>query len=199
MEQPTTKNEPVYRPAPAPAAPVGTVRTPGLAAFLSVVPGLGNIYNGLYVRGISFFLIYVSLFALTIHSGESGREENLALLIPSLCFFWLFNLFDAYRQATLINHHYAGGGPLDEAPVVSTLAGSLGLGVVLVVIGLYGLLDRYFDIDFLWLFDRWPLFIIAFGAWLIFQALRQRQSHPADNPFASSHASGEVEATDEAT
>jgi len=79
-------------------------KVPVTAALLSVVPGLGNIYNGLYARGLTFFFIEFSIIRM---AAGVKQDENLAILIPSIFFFWLFNLFDAHRQAVIIN---LGGG-----------------------------------------------------------------------------------------
>src|SRR5215510_6401687 len=87
-------------PAPTPAAapaPIGQ-KNPGLAALLSFFPGMGNVYNGLYMRGVTFFLIILSLI------GIANRGHDLFGF--AIAFFWIFNVIDAYRQATLINYGY---------------------------------------------------------------------------------------------
>jgi hypothetical protein len=145
-----------------------------LAGFLSLMPGLGNVYNGLYLRGITFFLIWGGIFALAIRSGNraSGDSQALAFLIPGIIFFYLFNLFDAYRQATLINHGYATDLGLSDSAKWSRPPGGLMLGIVILLIGVYGLLEHFFDIDLSILLDYWYFAFIAFGAWMILQARR---------------------------
>lgn len=139
-------------------------KSPLLAAFLGFVPGLGNIYNGLYARGFVFFLLVVSLFYTAIDSGDG---PHLALLIPSLVFVWLFNIFDGYRQATLINW---GWDEASEATAAQRGSGSLAAGIALFLIGLYGLLHQIFDIDLSALLEYWYVIIMAVGGWLIYQA-----------------------------
>ena len=153
---------PVRRPLPE--------RSPVLAALLSVVPGLGNIYNGLYSRGISFFLIFVSLIVLAVNANE---DTEFAFLGPSIAFFWLFNIFDAYRQATLIN---AGGTP-DLGVVEGARMGRSTLfpGVVLLAMGSYGLLRKFFDLDLSWVFEQWPFVLLAAGAYLVYNATRAQR------------------------
>lgn len=147
-------------------------KSPLLAAFLSMMPGLGNIYNGLYVRGISFFLIWGGVFALTIRTGNrsQGDSEALALFIPAVVFIWLFNLFDAYRQASLINHGYATDLGLEDTGRLRKAPGGMALGVVVLLIGVYGALERIFDFDLSLVLEFWYVAFIAFGAWLIYQA-----------------------------
>lgn len=147
-------------------------KSPMLAAFLGCVPGLGNIYNGLYARGFVFFLLVVSLFYAAIEVGNSGREEGLALLIPSLIFTWLFNIFDGYRQATLINW---GWDEEDEALAAQRGSGNLAAGIALCAIGLYGLLHQFFDIDLSMLLDHWYLVLLGIGGWLIYQSWSEKK------------------------
>ncbi len=145
------------------------LKTPTLAAVLSAAPGMGNIYNGLYARGFGFFLIFVSLIVL---AANATRDTEVAFLAPSIIFFWFFNLFDAYRQATLIN---MGGR---QEPLMSN-GGNLGRatlfpGVVLLVIGTYGLLRKYLDLDLSWVFEQWPFFVIAAGGFLVYSAMKAK-------------------------
>src|ERR1700759_4161627 len=94
--------ETAYVPPPAPSAlpPAIGRKNPALAALLSLFPGMGNIYNGLYLRGMTFFIVVASLIGLVVHGGHD-------LFGFAIAFFWLFNIIDAYRQATLINYGYA--------------------------------------------------------------------------------------------
>lgn len=161
-------------PPPAAAAPRPQLpqKSPILAGFLSILPGLGNVYNGLYRRGVSFFLVWVVIFGITTHA--SGRETPF--LVMSLCFIWFFNMFDAYRQATLLNY-----GLTSDPEVLREQASDLGSwglvpGVVLVLLGFYGVLREYFDLDLSWLVDQWPIAIMALGAWMIYQTLKQRKN-----------------------
>lgn len=146
-------------------------KVPITAALLSVVPGLGNIYNGLYARGLTFFLIEFSLIRIAAGIQE---DENLAIVVPSIIFFWLFNLFDAYRQALLIN---LGGNELVQNEVQRSESGGLLLaGVVITVIGLVGTLDFYVGIDIWRLFDHWPALLLICGVGMVARALFARRA-----------------------
>lgn len=147
-------------------------KSPLLAGFLSFMPGLGNIYNGLYLRGIAFFFLWAGTFATTIRIGNrsSGESETLALMIPACVFLWLFNLFDAYRQASLINHGYASDLGLSDRVRLSRAPGGMVLGVAILLIGVYGLLERFFNFDLSLLLEYWHVGFIGFGIWLIIQA-----------------------------
>ncbi len=156
--------------SPPPALSTFYEKSPGLAAVLSVLPGMGNIYNGLYSRGVAFFLTYVALFSLAVNSDQEGE---LAFVVPSMIFFWCFNIFDAFRQATLINYARVHGTPQPVTLPTETMGG-LAPGVLLVLVGFYAMLRRYFDLDLDWLIDLWPIFLMAFGGFLIWQQLKRR-------------------------
>ncbi|HXO18595.1 MAG TPA: DUF5668 domain-containing protein [Thermoanaerobaculia bacterium] len=170
--------EPAATPTPVPVSPPVAgqadlpaglgAKNPILAAFLSAFPGLGNIYNGLYLRGLVFFVIIGSLLNIIV------RGHGLAGF--ALAFFWLFNMMDAYRQAALINYGYAQDlGLLDRPRHPAAGQAGLGAGILLVGIGLFALLDRYFSIDLDWLIDLWPVALLGLGAWLIWGSIRDRR------------------------
>jgi hypothetical protein len=158
---------PVRQPGLA-GPPSVAVKRPFLAAFFSLCPGMGNVYNGLYLRGLVFFLLVSSLLTIVI--------RGHALASFAMVFFWLFNILDAYRQATLINYGYAQDLGLQDRPS-APVAGQVGAvaGVLLVLIGLFALADRYLTINLDWIFDLWPVVLIAVGGWLLVGAFRDRK------------------------
>ncbi len=166
----------VPQPPPPPAPAAGPVRkSPGLAAFLALFPGLGHLYNGLYTRGAAFFAAFVASILLTA-DGHWGFAFVIA-------FTYLFNILDAYRQAQLINYGYATDLGLADRPAQAKPGqGGLAIGIVLLVLGLYGLLTEFFyvDLDFLW--DLWPFAFLGFGAWLVWSAVRaqRKAAEPED-------------------
>jgi hypothetical protein len=155
----------------APPAPFGQ-KNPGLAALLSFFPGMGNVYNGLYMRGLTIFLIVLSLI------GIASRGHDLFGF--AIAFFWVFNIIDAYRQATLINYGYAQDLGLVDLPRHPRASqGGVAAGTILAVIGLVALLERYFEIRLDWLFDLWPFALVLLGCWMIWASLRDRRRVPA--------------------
>ncbi len=162
---------PAFAPQPAAVPPPVGRKNPNLAALLSLFPGMGNIYNGLYMRGLIFFLIVASLMGI-VTSGHG--HEMFGMAIP---FFWLFNVIDAYRQATLINYGYAQDlGLLDMPKVPRAGQGGLVAGALLTLIGIAAVLDRYTIIDYDWLFQLWPFALVAVGVWLIVASFRGRRT-----------------------
>jgi hypothetical protein len=153
--------------AAAAPAPIGQ-KNPGLAALLSFFPGMGNIYNGLYMRGVTFFLVILSLI------GIASRGHDLFGF--AIAFFWIFNVIDAYRQATLINYGYAQDLGLVDLPRHPRASqGGVAAGILLAAIGLIALLERYFDVRLDWLFDLWPFGLVLLGSWMIWASIRDRR------------------------
>ena len=167
--EPTFESIPAeLAPPPAPRAPSATplVKIPWLAFVLGGFPGIGHVYNGLYVRGLTFFVICASLIVLA---------DRAALFGFVLAFFWIFNMLDSYRQAVLINYGYAQDLGLTDLPARPGLAqGGLAAGVVLFVIGTVALLERTFNLDLSVVFDYWPVGLMLVGGWMVGAALRQR-------------------------
>ncbi|HEX9959260.1 MAG TPA: PspC domain-containing protein [Fibrella sp.] len=60
--------------------------------------------------------------------------------------------------------------------------GNLIGGAVLIIIGVFALLERYTDIDFS---DVWPLLLIGFGAWLILRN-RDQKVGPSSSSYLDS-------------
>ena len=76
---------PGYVPPPPPGGP-----NPGIATLLGVIPGVGAMYNGQYIKAIVHVLVFVILV------GMSGRFWFFGLLIG----FWvLYQIFDAHQTA----------------------------------------------------------------------------------------------------
>ena len=165
--QPAAEQAPPPPPPPqAPASSQGGITARHVVSvILAAFPGLGHIYNGLYQRGIVLFLLAIGAIYLATEEGLMGMV---------VAFVWLFNIIDAYRQASLIERGHGADLGLQDAPKPPATS-QLGLlaGAGLFVIGFLALLDHTFgyDIDRVWEF--WPLGLLAAGAWLMIGAFQQ--------------------------
>jgi len=151
-------------PASSPRAP----KSPGLALFLSLFPGLGQIYNGQFAKALAFFFAWVFF----IYATAEISPLPFALLIP---FVYFFNLIDAYRSADLINARGRGR----VAPPEDTTE-SPAWGATLLAIGLVLLLN---NLGWLRLasFQRfWPILLIAAGGAFLYQSLRKKRNGTDD-------------------
>jgi hypothetical protein len=152
------------RPAPSMAVPpLGSRRSPWIAAFLAAFPGLGSIYNGSYARGVAFFLTVLGL----IHMANRGDE----IWGFGVAFVWLFNVIDAYREARLIRAGLAHDLAAGRLRPDTSVAEGIGLGAVLFLIGLLSFLDLTLDIDIDWIFELWPVGLMIAGGWFVVAAV----------------------------
>jgi hypothetical protein len=184
---------PPQAPAPPPAAvpppppPIAYAVPPqvvvekksaGLAGFLSMFPGLGHVYLGLYQRAFVIGGAFILGIAMTSH-GRGG-----AFFGPLIGFLWFFAIIDAVRQAKAINRgQLAEAGFAGDTQIRRAVGtGSLTWGVILVGLGTLWLADRYLDLEAFWDWvGEWggPAAIILLGLILIFTHVRKKRSENA--------------------
>lgn len=152
--------------APAAGPYVRLPKSPGLAAFLSLFPGLGQVYNGQIARAFVFFFAWVGSIYLT----ASGHEFPFAFLIP---FVYLYNMIDAWKGATAINRRFLGGESetVEEDSIESPIWGGS-----LVAIGLLVLLNNMGWLDLDRLARWWPLLLIAVGGYFIYGSIQKKKA-----------------------
>ena len=74
-------------------------KKPSISVILSIiVPGVGQMYCGETVRGITFLI---------------GTYLGLVLIIPGIA-LWLWSVFDAYRLTIKINEHKKDDGQVEK-------------------------------------------------------------------------------------
>ena len=85
-------------------------KSPALACFLSLMPGLGQVYVGYYQRGFVHAAVVATL--ITVLSSEIRELTPMVALF--LTFFWLYNIIDAGRRAALYNEVLAGRTGIED-------------------------------------------------------------------------------------
>lgn len=149
-------------------------KSPRLAAALSAVPGVGQVYVGYYVRG--FVLASTFLFMLLFAANAPGYMDP----VPGFAVFfvWLFNVIDAGRMAALYNHALAGSDQirLPEDFEVPAVGGSIGGGALLVLFGLIALSNTLFGMSLEWLESWWPVFPLGLGLYLVARGYMDRNA-----------------------
>jgi TM2 domain-containing membrane protein YozV len=169
--QTTDSQGPVTPAPPAPPPPAGSPyvrlpKSPGLAAFLSLFPGLGQVYNGQIARAFVFFFGFVGSIYLT----ASGHEFPFAFVIP---FVYLFNIIDAWKGASSINGRFLGG---KAEPEVESGVESPVWGGTLAVIGLLVLFNNLGWLDLDRLARWWPVLLIAVGVYFLYGSIQKRSA-----------------------
>ena len=143
-------------------------KSPVLAAILSLMPGLGQIYLGYYVQGFTNILIIASLITLLAR----GVGDLTPLTALFMAFYWLYNVVDASRRASFYNQALAGLGPMELPKDIEMPGGggSLFGGVALIVLGGLALAYTRFNVSMVWLERWWPAALVILGAYLIFKS-----------------------------
>ena len=170
--------------APPPPGMTG-LPNPGVAAWLGMIPGVGAMYNGQFVKALIHLAIFVLLIVATTHiSGLIG------LFIG---FFVIYMAFEAYQTANARHVGASAPDPLgldhlfgvheDRPPVrpvnpatAATPARTASPehaptgAVILIGLGILFLLDTLGKVHF---HRLWPLFLIGLGLWIAYK----RTSH----------------------
>ena len=174
----TTTAARAYAPARLPS--------PGMAAVLGFIPGVGAMYNGQFMKGFIHVMVFVSMIWM---AGRFGP-----IMVPVFFAYFFYLVFDAYKTA----HALELGQPVPDpfgfekmfgptpqpgaaAAVGATPAGTVTPGdgptgvvhrenvptgaVVLIVLGMLFLLHTVGLFEFG--IDRfWPVILIGLGGWL---------------------------------
>lgn len=150
-------------------------KNPFYAGLLSFLPGLGQVYVGYYRRGFINILVAASIFSVLVSTQD--YQPYMPLGIFFLIFFVLYNVIDATRRATMYNLSLEGIEQIDLPDELTNkqLGGSYLGGGALVLFGAIALSNTLFGYSLAWLNDFWPVFPMAFGVYLIYQAYQDSQ------------------------
>ena len=176
----------------APGAPTPGSGSPGLAALLGFIPGVGAMYNGEYAKGFIHVLVFATLiwaadhisglFGLAIaafviympiEAYQTAKAHQLGLPGPDP--FGLNNLLGKPSVATAAAAAPPAGAAAESVPV--ELAGQpapmdesvtcdrqVPIGAyVLIGLGVLFLLNTFGWLHFDWIWRFWPLILIAIG------------------------------------
>ncbi len=134
---------------------------PAAAAWLGLIPTLGAIYNGTYLRALYQFAAFclIGLFA------DAAGLEALGVLGGIL--FYIYTIIDAYRMAKKLQAGILAG---DTMPRPKFQHGELVWGGGLILLGVFFLLHNFDVVNFEFLGKLWPLILLAGGGYLIWQA-----------------------------
>ena len=192
---PNAAANPYVPPAAVPAYAVAPVQTsPGLAFLLGMIPGVGAIYNGQYLKGLVHALVFGLLITLIDDSNGTGAQPLLAMILAA---FWFYMAFEAYHTA----RKRQLGVPVDEWSSIlprGRQGGRFPAGpLLLIAIGVIYLLNSLDLLDFRAISRFWPVILIVVGAYMLYSrfsgpvvpADSRAYPAPADasNQFMESH------------
>jgi hypothetical protein len=151
-----------------------------VAGVLAVFPGLGHAYVGYYRQAFLNIGIVCAVIFLLASGDVDGLEPPLGTFLG---FFWLFNVIDAVRRASLYNQVLSGlramDLPDDVMDALPVRFGSLGGGAIAIVVGLVLLTRTMLGWSLAWVESWWPMGLVAVGVWLVVADLRARQEKKA--------------------
>ncbi len=141
---------------------------PGAAFALGMIPGVGAIYNGDFMKAA----IHVLIFGLLIQMQDALHGGGEALLGLATAAFYFYMPFEAYYTAK--KRKLAAEGVELETPI-DRLHQQFGDmqhkelwgGVALVVIGGLFLADNFDIVRFDRIGQLWPLVLIGLGIWML--------------------------------
>jgi len=181
----------------APGATTVASGSPGLAALLGFIPGVGAMYNGEYAKGFIHVLIFATLiwaannisdlFGLAIaafviympiEAYQTAKARVLGLQPPDP--FGFNNLFpNRSAAAAVVTPGAAPVAPVAGAPVVAV--GEVPVedkqipvgAFVLIGLGVLFLLNTFGWFHIGWVFRQlWPLILIALGVYVLMKRRR---------------------------
>jgi LiaI-LiaF-like transmembrane region/B-box zinc finger len=164
--------------APAPGYAYAAVEpqgpNPATAAVLGFVPGLGAVYNGEYVKGLIHVIIFGGLIAImSSDSTPSAMEPFVAIFFAVFC---CYMPIEAYRtaRAKRLGLPYTGFfGESAPAPMMAgepssaTYRPNFTGAIILIVLGVIFLLGTTGILNSVWIWNLWPLVLVAIGVALI--------------------------------
>jgi len=144
-------------------------KAPLLAAFLSLIPGMGQIYVGYYRRGF----VTAAVLLVCMFIGSSMHGDLAPVFTLSAVFVWVFNVIDAGRMAAMYNLAITGNYAMTMPDDLKfpRLGGSIVGGVLLLLFGGIALSNTAFGYPLDWLEDWWPVFPVALGAYLLLRGV----------------------------
>jgi len=170
-----TAQPPGFAPQAMRVPPDSRLKSPGLAAAFSILPGLGQVYVGYYPKGFIHCLVAAGTITMLV---AIHGDTYIPLISLFLAFFWMYNIIDAARLAALYNRALSGGREPDlpEGFELPGMGGSILGGAVLVAASFVVLLHTRFGFSLSWVGDWWPVFPMLFGVWLLVKAVKDRAS-----------------------
>ena len=139
---------------------------PGAAFALGLIPGVGAIYNGEFVKAA----IHVLIFGTLISFAEFGPQPLIGLTIAAFVFYMPFEAYYTAKKRKLrAEHGIELETPIDrlQQQFGDVKDRELWGGVVLIVIGGLYLLGNLDVFEMTRVARFWPALLVVVGVWLL--------------------------------
>lgn len=143
-------------------------KNPSLAAFLAIFPGMGAIYNGNIVKGITYMLIFAVLIVLT----DNANEPDAVVFGLMIAGFFIFQIIDSFNEAGKINQNILA----EENPTSNKEDLSLFSAIIVLVIGIVFQLANFDLITHRQVTRLWPLVLIIFGIKIVYNYFKKEEN-----------------------
>jgi hypothetical protein len=148
------------------ATPAPGTSHPGVALGLGIIPGLGAVYNGEYMKALIHVVVFAALVGAVTAAGNSDSGgAYLAICIVLLVAFISYMPIDAYRVAKLRQTGGGGPAPLFDGSPTNQPVGA----IILIALGMLFLLGNFGLLRGDWFEHGWPIALIALGVWMLFR------------------------------
>lgn len=142
-------------------------KSPSLAAFLSIFPGVGAIYNGNFLKGVTYMLLFAVLIILT----GNAHEPDSVVFGLMIAGFYIFQIIDSYNEARRINQNILS----EENPAGSKEDLSLFTAIVVLLVGIVFQMANFDLLTYRQVTRLWPLALIAFGIKTVFNYFKREE------------------------
>jgi hypothetical protein len=143
-------------------------KNPSLAAFLGIFPGMGAIYNGNIIKGITYMLIFTILIVLT----DNAQDPDAVVFGFMIAGFFIFQIIDSYNEASKINRNILA----EENPASYKEDLSLFSAITVLLIGIIFQLANFDLITYRQVTRLWPLVLIIFGIKIVYNYFKREDN-----------------------
>ncbi|MEN6310450.1 MAG: DUF5668 domain-containing protein [Acidobacteriota bacterium] len=156
-------------------------KSPAAAGILSIIlPGLGNLYNGLIKKGLLHLVVFAGILVILIQASMARNPIPIVFMSLMLAGFWFYQIIDSINSAKAINLAACGGEPagaVKTEPVTQAVqSGSIFWGIVLMAIGVLVTMAHFDVITWEALWDFWPVVVIVFGVKLVYESVARNKN-----------------------
>jgi hypothetical protein len=147
--------------------------SPTAAFWLGLIPGVGAIYNAEYFKAFVNVVIFGFLISLGNHEGVEGFDTVIHLMTAAFYFYMPLEAYHTARRRQL----EASGVAVESAR--KEIREGFWAGIVLTVMGLLLFVDRLYSGFLGAALKFWPLVLIGFGCYKIWDHFQERASSEA--------------------
>ena len=166
------------RPRSGAASAGGGGDNPGAAFALGLIPGVGAIYNGEFVKAVVHLVLFGFLIGLSDMGGRSSFQVLFALLVVGFYFYMPFEAYYTAKKRKLRNEGIDLETPIDRfnQQLERLENRELWLGIGLVVLGMLALLDNFGNLPLEQILAFWPVVLIGVGVYLVWTYRAKQES-----------------------